>query len=86
MNIGLDYDGTITEDHDFWLAFYYSAKASGHNVTVITMRYPEEVINDFPAHVIYTSRKAKKNFCDEAGFLIDIWIDDNPRWLLGDSI
>lgn len=86
MNIGLDYDGTITEAPELWAAFYFTAVALGHTVSVVTMRYPEEEVKDFPAHVVYTGRKAKKVFCDEHGINIDIWIDDNPHWLFQDSI
>lgn len=85
MKIGLDYDGTITAAPELWLAFYYTAIAQGHEVVVVTMRHPEEAVEDFPAKVIYTGRKAKKLWCDKQGIDIDIWIDDRPAWLFQDS-
>jgi len=85
MVIGLDYDGTITEDRAFWFAFYYQARACGHEVVVVTMRYENEVIDDFPAMIYYTGRKAKRPWCESNGLNIDVWIDDNPHWVDQDS-
>ncbi len=86
MRFGLDYDGTITAAPELWSAFYFTAVALGHEVVVVTMRYPDkEEVKDFPAKVHYTSRKAKKLWCDENGIKIDVWIDDNPDWLFRDS-
>ena len=85
MIIGLDYDGTITEDKSFWIAFYYMARAAGHDVQVVTMRHESEPITDFPSMIWYTGRKAKKPWCDANGLKIDVWIDDQPAWLLNDS-
>lgn len=79
MRISLDYDGTYTQDMPFWNMFIESAKQAGHEVVCVTMRYPHETIV-MPCEVIYTGRKAKIK-C--AG--IDVWIDDNPQWILRDS-
>jgi len=86
MRFGLDYDGTISEDIHLWKTFYYNALDHGHEVIVVTMRYPSEEILNFPAPVVYTSRQAKKVYCDQNGIDIDVWIDDNPHWLFEDSI
>lgn len=80
MIIALDYDGTYTADPMLWLPFIAMALQRGHRVVCVTMRYPEEAI-DMPCEVVYTSRKAKA-----IAFKADIWIDDNPKWLLSDSI
>lgn len=85
MIIGLDYDGTVTADRAFWMAFYYQARACGHTVYIVTMRHETEPVTDFPAMVYYTGRRAKKPWCESNGIKIDVWIDDNPEWLVCDS-
>ena len=87
--ISLDYDYTYTEDPILWNTFLSVAKDRGHQVYVVTMRYPEEPIDDevarFVDGVIYTSRKAKKAYVALKDIHIDIWIDDNPLWLFTDA-
>ena len=86
MLLGLDWDGTVTKDKAFWKAVYYLAKACGHDIIIITMRYEHEPVDsDWPGLVYYTGRKAKKPWCEANGIKIDIYIDDMPEWLLHDS-
>ena len=86
MIIGLDYDGTITRDKAFWKAFIYMIKAVGHEVYIVTMRHEHEPIDmRLDCMVYYTCRKAKKPWCEKNGLNIDIWIDDNPQWVVQDS-
>mgnify|MGYP000633717844 CR=1 FL=1 len=86
MKIGLDYDGTITRDKAFWKAFIYMAKAAGHEVFIVTMRYEHEPVDmRMDCLVYYTERKAKQPFMARQGIQIDIWIDDNPQWVGLDS-
>jgi hypothetical protein len=91
LTIGLDYDGTVSEDINLWLMFVRLARASGHKVYVVTMRYESEV-NDpnfpnraIPDHflkevdgIICTGRQAKRKVTESLGIRINIWIDDNP--------
>lgn len=81
MIIALDYDGTYTADPELWDDFIAKARWRGHQVTCVTMRHKHEGAPDVPCDVVFTSRKAKMN-----AFKADIWIDDNPNWLLNDSI
>lgn len=85
MKIGLDYDGTVTLDRQFWKAFLHMARAAGHEVFIVTMRREDEEIDlNFQGHsgmVYYTSRQAKKPFMEKMGITIDVWIDDNPHWV-----
>ncbi len=85
LNIGLDYDGTITSAPEIFLALAKSFKAAGHKVYIITMRYPSEC-EDIPdiwyevtEGVYATSRTAKEAAMKVHDITIDIWIDDNPR-------
>jgi hypothetical protein len=51
------------------------------------MRYPsEEISHRDIKEVIYTSRTAKKPFCDSLGKNFDIWIDDNPEFILNTTV
>ena len=86
MKIALDYDGTYTADPDFWEKFIKNCEGK-HTIYIVTMRHPHEKFEIKPSiPVIYTSRKAKKLYCEEHGAFFDIWIDDNPEWLFTDSI
>jgi len=80
MRIALDYDHTYTEDPALWQRFISDAVACGHEVKIVTMRYPVEAIPSPPAEVVYTSRKAKRT-C----FAADVWIDDSPQWVYSDA-
>ena len=87
MNISLDFDGTYTSDPRLWDIFITSAAALGHNVTVVTMRHPHESIDclgNLP--IIYMRRLAKQQFVEAQGLKFDIWIDDNPYWILHNSV
>lgn len=82
MNIALDYDGTFTEDPAMWDLFCRLAEMQGHDVYIVTMRYPQERITVAPVpmdKVWYTSRNAKAPFVEKYGLHIDVWIDDNPK-------
>lgn len=86
--IALDYDGTYTNDPDFWNDFIYMVKSRGHKVICATMRYDDPVESKdvnrtigVSCEVIYTGRKAKKDFLAKMNIHPDVWIDDNPLWL-----
>lgn len=82
----LDYDGTYTRDPELWDSWIKLATSRGHLVLCVTMRYQEETI-EMPCEVIYTSRKAKQPFMIARGFRPpDVWIDNEPKWLLEDSL
>lgn len=80
MRIALDYDDTITKDYWLWHDFAVKAMSRGHEVVVVTMRFPHEEIEDWPGRIIYTCRLAKRKWCQnlhEPDF--DVWIDDCPE-------
>lgn len=76
MKIALDYDGTYSADPELFSAFVKMALARGHDIRILTMRFPEESLPEMGIPVIYTSRRAKA-----AEWPADIYIDDNPRFL-----
>lgn len=90
MILALDYDGTYTKDPSLWQAIIPVFRAAGHEVFCCTMRTPAEVHSMDPAllqvvQVIPTSRKAKGPFLEALGIPVDVWIDDNPLFILSDS-
>lgn len=84
MKIALDYDETYTRDPEFWDQFIDLASDFGHDVTCVTMRRPQNKIEGLQIDVIYTSFKGKILYTQSLGIQFDIWIDDNPIWLLND--
>lgn len=89
MLIALDYDGTFTEDPALWLGFIQSARTAGHTVICVTLRTPSEA-RDMDkrlveaVEVVCTSRSAKVPHMEALGRSPDVWIDDEPQWLLSD--
>jgi len=81
MLIALDYDKTYTADPTLWNDFIVIAQKRGHDVKIVTLRYPTETIENAPVEVVYTSRKAKALIVKA-----DIWVDDSPHWIHQDSI
>jgi hypothetical protein len=81
MLIALDYDKTYTADPALWDDFVQSAQDRGHTVKIVTMRTPQEAIDNVPVEIVYTSRKAKSTVVSA-----DIWIDDSPHWVYQDSL
>lgn len=85
INIGLDWDGTVTSDRQTFMAVATLLRQAGHKVYVVTMRYPSECGEEFfrVRHLfdgIYaTSRRAKKPFMESLQIPIHVWIDDNPN-------
>lgn len=83
--IALDYDGTITTNHEAWKKAVAVLRSSGYEVHIVTQRYPEEVDAELLAWgelvdgLITTSRHAKKHFTLQMGEAFDIWIDDKPE-------
>ena len=96
MIIAFDYDGTISADLKMFSKIMRIVEESGHEPIIVTMRhYYEEdnILNMFSnglgngVRVFYTGRKAKKEFMKNTWNIDpDIWIDDNPRWILKDSM
>lgn len=91
MRIALDFDGTYTEDPEFWNGFIIAAQRKDHTVQIVTFREKdtplpnEDWFRDIGVLVFYTAREAKKRYMDRMGLAIDIWIDDNPDLICNPS-
>lgn len=91
MKIALDYDGTYTHDPSLWLVWIIQAQGRDHDVRIVTMRYPSEEaggpdagamdhrLRALGVPIIFTCREAKAPACAAAGWVPDVWVDDNPR-------
>jgi len=91
MLIALDYDETYTRDPELWQSFISLAHKMNHIVICTTMRYEHESIDMCPSllsrvKTIFTGRKAKREFLQSIGYIIDIWIDDKPDFILFGAI
>lgn len=81
LAIALDFDGTYTADPELWQGFVLAAKQDGHEVTLVTVRYPtvgdgypDSAAERMGIPVVYTAGRQKR-----AAFDADIWIDDMPE-------
>lgn len=91
MLIALDYDGTYTADPELMLGFVKSAKNRGHEVVCVTMRHPHELDHVCPllkseVEVICTARRAKRTHMAMIDRAPAVWVDDNPTWIIYDSL
>ena len=90
MLIALDYDGTYTADPSFWDRFIAAARASGHRVFIVTMRFPFEG-SDLERlrwkvdRIVFTSREAKGRHLFRLGHDVDVWIDNHPSHIVQDA-
>lgn len=86
MIIALDYDKTYTADMELWNEFVKMAVNRGHKIICLTMRYPEEKIENWHVPIYYTCRQAKLVWAKTNNIHVDIWIDDRPTWLFDNAI
>ncbi len=87
MQIALDYDGTYTEDPEFWEEVKSLADFFGHSIFFVTKRGPnnkgEIPVGDWQVH--YCDRKAKVEYCKLKDIEVNVWIDDDPVNLFKDG-
>ena len=91
MILALDYDETYTRDPIFWNEVIALAARRGHSVICATMRYPfegrevVEALGHVVEDIVFTSRKAKHNSVEDAGYIPSVWIDDSPNFIHNDA-
>lgn len=83
MKVALDYDSTYTLDPELWNKFIDMLQLRDHEVMVVTYRDEDLPIDhELPIPIYYTAFHAKRNFMEEKGIHIDVWIDDWPEGIL----
>lgn len=90
MNIALDYDNTFTRDPDFWLNFVLLCKNRGHKIYCVTARSQQqaaEVFQELGQYIgedccFFTNMRAKRSYMFKQGISIDVWIDDQPDFII----
>lgn len=89
MLICIDFDDTYTKDPVLWNEFILLAKSRGHRVICCTMRYEIEegeeltqTIGKVVDLIYFTNRNSKKAFLNNLNIFPDIWIDDEPSFIL----
>ena len=92
MIIALDYDDTFTKDPEAWFAAMHYMTLIGHTIIGVTMRYPSEAsgmdkrYDAVCDHIYFTCRAAKQFAMAVQGVHVDVWIDDNPKWILNNAL
>jgi hypothetical protein len=91
MLIALDFDDTYTRDPVTWDRFIILMQTAGHRIICVTMRSKaegaqvHEALDPFDVPIFFTNRAAKKPFMNELSVNVDVWIDDNPFWILNNA-
>lgn len=90
MNIALDFDDTYTRDPAFWDKFIADAKERGHDIRIVTFRKSTmtDPALDYLARsipVIFTEYTQKREWCNRVGFIVDVWIDDSPEFIVSNQ-
>lgn len=85
LNIGIDFDNTITAEPTLFREYIKMATRRGHNVYIVTARlktvHPEDLDpwRGIVDGVFFTEHKAKRPFMQAQGINIDVMIDDCPE-------
>ncbi len=92
-NIAIDFDKTYDIDPRSWNQFIALFRLKGHKVYIVTARFSNEIDNYIINSLLsgrtdgiyYTDKKAKADYMRNKGIIIDIWIDDSPKYILEDK-
>lgn len=85
MNIALDFDDTYTRDPEFWDMFIFNGIARGHDIRIVTFRKSvmrDDMLDNIGIPVIYTEYTQKRAFTNKMGWMVDVWIDDSPEFIV----
>ncbi len=93
MHIGIDWDGTYDLDIKTWNQVTATFRLHGHKVYLVTARSGDEddnyvllaVMRGRVDGIYFTDKQAKEDFMISQGVHIDVWIDNEPRFILEDK-
>lgn len=85
--VAIDFDNCISRSPQMFQEIMNTFELNGYHVIVVTYRqptcFPEDL--DFLVekgyHVYFTSQMSKKDYMEEKGIDVAIWIDDDPMCL-----
>jgi len=86
MTFAIDFDGTFSADPPLFRDIVGLMKSHGHKVVMVTGRSNDQggeidvLVGDLMP-VIFAGREWKKMAAFNAGYDVDVWIDDNPEWV-----
>lgn len=89
MIIAIDYDNTIDEAPDYFSKLIELSQDFGHNICIVTNnpKNSREDIENFSIEnnvpIFYSGEINKEQFMKMRGVPVDVWIDDNPRSIVG---
>lgn len=92
MLFGIDFDGTFAADPALFHSFLDLLTARGHKAVIVTGRtkptgryglkeFEVEVVTKGRLPIVYAGMEFKRLAATEAGYNVDIWIDDNPEFI-----
>lgn len=88
LNIMIDYDGTFGAAPMDWMeVIRLMYDKQGHNFYLVTSRSMDTPIEhawwfkEMQIPIVYCNYRAKKKVCEEQGIKIDIWIDNDPKYI-----
>jgi hypothetical protein len=89
--IAIDYDGTWDLIPFPFKCLSDSIEVNGGTVLIVSCRADteenrediQEATGFANRHILLTSGSAKRWFCEQRGWQVDIWIDDEPRTVEG---
>ena len=91
LSIALDFDDTYTADPKTFENIIAVLQASGHKVTVVTLRDDQDrhssmdyLKEEYNVNTVFCAGQSKERIVRELGLQINIWIDDNPRYITND--
>jgi hypothetical protein len=83
MTFSIDLDHTWTADPSLWQEFVNLCVLRGHKVIVVTNR--DRWSDDIPRFsippfvpIVFAGARLKADVATEAGYAVDVWIDDRP--------
>jgi hypothetical protein len=96
MKFGIDFDDTITPDPRLWTDIIKLMLKHGHEAVIVTYRCQcsknldiKQFVRRLPVgavDVVYTARFSKYEYAIEHDLGIDVWIDDNPFFVVNDIV
>ncbi len=94
MLFGIDYDGTWTEAPELFKWFVGMVRSHGHDAVVVTRRgdpgdpgfeaQPVKDEIDGLCPIVFCGQRRNDKAAADAGYEVDIWIDDHPHLITND--